>query len=257
MNAPKPRFARVAAMIADPTRARMLALLMNGQAHTAGELAAAAGVTPATASGHLAQLVDTELVVPRAQGRHRYFRLADERIAHALEALSLVAERGAADAKWQQPDYLPLKRARTCYCHLAGELGVAWLEGLLRCGHLQPQAGWYALTPAGRQALAAAGIGLPDRLPATPLAQRRFAYPCLDWSERRDHLAGTLAVALLAHARNHDWLRSQPASRALQLTPAGRRALTPWLAVASAQRTEGAGGSEAGAAGAEATGAGV
>lgn len=230
MNAPEPRFAKVAAMIADPTRARMLALLMNGQAHTAGELAAAAGVTAATASGHLSQLVDTELVVPRAQGRHRYFRLADERIAHALEALSLVAERGAAEAKWQQADYLPLKRARTCYCHLAGELGVAWLEGLLRCGHLQSQPGWYALTPSGAAALVAAGVVLPPRLPQAEAAQKRFAYPCLDWSERRDHLAGTLAVSLLENARAHDWLRPQPGSRALSLTPLGRQALAPWVA---------------------------
>lgn len=229
MHAPEPRFAKVAAMIADPTRARMLALLMNGQAHTAGELAAAAGVTPATASGHLSQLVDTELVVPRAQGRHRYFRLADERIAHALEALSLVAERGAADAKWQQPDYLPLKRARTCYCHLAGELGVAWLDGLLRRGHLQAQPGWFALTPSGAEALASGGLALPARLPQSEAARRRFAYPCLDWSERRDHLAGTLAVNLLAHAREQDWLRAQPGSRALTLTPPGRAALAAWL----------------------------
>lgn len=229
MNAPEPRFAKVAAMIADPTRARMLSLLMNGQAHTAGELAAAAGVTPATASGHLAQLVAAELVLPRAQGRHRYFRLADERIAHALEALSLVAERGAAEAKWQKPDYLPLKRARTCYCHLAGELGVAWLDGLLRRGHLHAQAGWFALTPSGAEALAAAGVPLPTRLPTAEAAQRRFAYPCLDWSERRDHLAGTLAVRLLAHAREQDWLRAQPGSRALMLTPPGRAALAAWL----------------------------
>lgn len=230
MNAPEPRFAKVAAMIADPTRARMLGLLMGGQAHTAGELAAAAGVTPATASSHLAKLAEADLVVPRPQGRHRYFRLADERIAHALEALSLVAERPAGDAKWQQAGYRPLKQARSCYCHLAGELGVAWLDGLLRRGHLAASNGCFVLTADGGRAIAEAGITLPQRLPQTDAARRRFAYPCLDWSERRDHLAGTLAVNLLAHAIEHDWLRRQADSRALTLTPTGRRALSPWLA---------------------------
>lgn len=230
MSTPEPRFAKVAAMIADPTRARMLGLLMGGRAHTAGELAAAAGVTPATASSHLAKLADAELVVPRAQGRHRYFRLADERIAHALEALSLVAERSAGDAKWQQGAYRPLKHARTCYCHLAGELGVALLDGLLRQAHLQPHDGCFVLTPPGGQALAQAGIVLPARLPHTDAARRRFAYPCLDWSERRDHLAGTLAVTLLEHAMAQDWLRRQADSRALTLTPGGRQALGRWLA---------------------------
>lgn len=237
MTPREPRFAKVAAMIADPTRARMLGLLLGGQAHTAGELAAAAGVTPATASSHLAKLADAELVVLRSQGRHRYFRLADERIAHALEALSLVAERPAGDAKWQQAAYRPLKAARTCYCHLAGELGVALLDGLLRQAHLAPrdspgtrlQAGSFVLTAVGAQALAERGIELPARLPQSDVAWRRFAYPCLDWSERRDHLAGTLATRLLAHATTADWLRPQTGSRALSLTPKGQQALATWL----------------------------
>lgn len=233
MTAPEPRFAKVAAMIADPTRARMLALLMSGQAHTAGELAAAAGVTPATASSHLAKLVQLELLHPRAQGRHRYYRLADERIAHALEALSLVAERPAGDAKWQQPGYRALKRARTCYCHLAGELGVAWLQGLLRQAHLQPEDGHFTLTHVGRQALGNIGVPLPSAPPLAAAARRRFAYPCLDWSERRDHLAGTLGTALLTHAMRSDWLRRHGEGRALLLTPPGRQALAPWLGEAA------------------------
>ena len=229
MTAPEPRFAKVAAMIADPTRARMLALLMGGQAHTAGELAAGAGVTAATASGHLSKLVEAELLCLRPQGRHRYYRLADERIAHALEALSLVAERSAGDGKWLQPGYRSLKHARTCYCHLAGELGVAWLQGLLRQAHLRPEDGHFVLTEGGRQALAASGLQLTAPTPTAPTARRRFAYPCLDWSERRDHLAGTLGTALLSHAMASDWLRRQGEGRALQLTPTGRRALAPWL----------------------------
>lgn len=225
MSAPEPRFAKVAAMIGDPTRARMLAALMGGQFIAAGELAAAAGVTPQTASGHIAKLVDAELVVARTQGRHRYYRLADAEIAHALEALSLVAERSAQADKWSQGAYKPLKAARTCYSHLAGELGVALFEGLLARGTLVAREGQFALTEAGRAQLRELGLDVP----AATASPRRFAYPCLDWSERRDHLAGTLAASLLALSIERGWLRRVDGSRALRLTPPGARALAPWL----------------------------
>ena len=223
MTSPEPRFARIAAMIGDPTRARMLAALMGGQYLAAGELAETAGVTAATASAHLAQLVDNELVVVRTQGRHRYFRLADADIGHALEALSLVAERAAGADKWSQGAYKPLKAARSCYSHLAGELGVAWFEGMLARGTLVPREGEFVLSDAGRRELEGLGIALPSG------GGRRYAYPCLDWSERRDHLAGALAVSLLDHALAQGWLRRQAGSRALSLTPGGRKALAPWL----------------------------
>lgn len=211
-------------MIGDPTRARMLAALMGGGFIAAGELAQAAGVTPQTASTHIAKLVESELVVARSQGRHRYFRLADADIAHALEALSLVAERSAAADKWEQGPYKPLKAARTCYGHLAGELGVQLFEGLLARGTLVPCEGHFALTEPGREQLNELGLELP-----TVATGRRFAYPCLDWSERRDHLAGGLAVALLEHAIAKSWLRKVKDSRALKLTSAGERAMAVWL----------------------------
>lgn len=223
MNSPEPRFARIAAMIGDPTRARMLSALMGGQFLAAGELAEAAGVTAQTASTHLTQLVDNELVVVRNQGRHRYFRLADADIAHALEALSLVAERAGHAEKWQHGAYKPLKTARSCYSHLAGELGVALFEGLLARGTLVPRDGQFVLTDVGRHELESLGVALPAG------GTRRYAYACLDWSERRDHLAGALAVSLLEHALTNGWLRRVAGSRALTLTPDGRRALAPWL----------------------------
>lgn len=225
MTSPEPRFAGIAAMIGDPTRARMLAALMGGQFIAAGELAAAAGVTAQTASGHIAKLIDAELVVVRTQGRHRYFRLADAEIAHALEALSLVAERSAQADKWSQGAYKPLKAARTCYSHLAGELGVSLFEGLLARGTIVARDGHFALSEAGREELAQLGLDLP----AATTASRRFAYPCLDWSERRDHLAGTLAVSLLELSIERGWLRRVDGSRALRLTPPGAKALQPWL----------------------------
>jgi DNA-binding transcriptional ArsR family regulator len=220
---PEPRFAKVAAMIGDPTRARMLSALMGGSFLSAGELARAAGVTAQTASSHLVKLVESELVVLRTQGRHRYFRLADADIAHALEALSLVAERGTTADKWERGAYKPLKAARSCYGHLAGELGVRLFEGLLARGTLVPQDGRFALSPQGREALASLGMVLPAA------GSHRFAYACLDWSERRDHLAGSLAVALLEHGLAQGWLRRVKDSRALVLTPEGERAWAPWL----------------------------
>lgn len=226
MTSPEPRFARIAAMIGDPTRARMLAALMSGQYMAAGELATAAGVSAQTASAHITKLLDSELVERRIQGRHRYFRLADAEIAHALEALSLVAERGAAASKWEQGAYKPLKAARTCYSHVAGELGVALFEGLLARGTIVPCDGHFALSSEGREEMAQLGVALP---PITSASARRFAYACLDWSERRDHLAGTLAVALLDHAVGQGWLRRTPSSRALTLTPPGAQAFAPWL----------------------------
>lgn len=229
MVSPEPRFARIAATIGDPTRARMLAALMGGTYLSAGELAAAAGVTAQTASGHVAQLLASELVVLRTQGRHRYFRLADADVARVLESLSLVAERGASADKWQQGAYRPLKAARTCYTHLAGELGVALLDGLQAQGTLAPSGGAFELTAQGREQLA--GLGLEV---AEGRASRRFAYPCLDWSERRDHLAGSLASALLEHCLERRWLRRTAGSRAVVLTPAGRQALGPWLEAAPA-----------------------
>jgi DNA-binding transcriptional ArsR family regulator len=234
MNSPEPRFARIAAIIGDPTRARMLSALMGGQYMAAGELAAASGVSAQTATGHLTKLIDAELVMLRTQGRHRYFRLANAEIGHALEALSLVAESSASEAKWNQGAYKPLKFARTCYSHLAGELGVALFEGLLARGTIarganSERGGELQLTEAGRDELARAGITLPK---LTSAAATRFAYPCVDWSERRDHLAGGLAVTLLDHCVEHGWLRRTEGSRALKLTPSGAKALAPWLAPA-------------------------
>lgn len=203
MNSPEPRFARIAAMIGDPT--------------------------PATASAHVAKLVDTELVVVRTQGRHRYVRLADDDIAHALEALSLVAERDARADKWTQGPYKPLKAARTCYRHMAGELGVALFEGMLARGVLAPCDGYFTVSEPGCATLGSMGIEVPAIV--GPVAGRRFAHRCLDWSERRDHLAGGLAVLMLERFLEKRWVVRVPGSRALKTTPEGVRRLSPLAAL--------------------------
>ncbi len=224
----EPRLARAAAMVADPARSRMLSLLLAGEAATAGELAAAAGVSAATASGHLAKLLDAAFVACEPRGRHRYYRLAHADVAHALEALALVAEAGARDASWSRPERARLREARCCYGHLAGQLGVRLFDTLVAQHGLQARGDGLALTDAGQVWLAGIGFAAPP-----PSAKRRYAYACMDWSERRDHLAGALADALLAHCIAQGWLRRET-GRAVTVTLRGQQELLPKLAQSEA-----------------------
>ena len=223
----EPRLARIAALVADPSRARMLAFLLSGEYASAGELARTASVGAATASAHLVKLVDAGLLVCEPRGRHRYFRIADADVAHALEALAMVAERSSHDRAWSAPARLRLREARCCYGHLAGRRGVALLEQLLERRWLVEAPEGYALTDAGVAGMAALGF---DAAALRASASHRIAYPCLDWSERRDHLAGKLGSGLLAHFIERGWLRRIGSERALELTPPGRQALAPLLA---------------------------
>lgn len=224
---PEPRLARAAAMVADPARSLMLAHLLSGQHASAGELARAAGISAASASGHLARLLAERFVACEPRGRHRYYRLFDADVAHALEALALVAERGTHDTAWQRPERAALREARCCYGHLAGQLGVRLADTLRVQQGLTSTAEGLALTATGTAWLR--GIGFEAPLPG----RRRYCYPCMDWSERRDHLAGQLPDALFEHLLVRGWLRRSPGSRAVALTPAGRRLLLPKLAPAS------------------------
>lgn len=224
MSSAEPRLARVAAAIADATRARVLARLLDGRLHTAGELATHAGVTAPTMSAHLKLLVDEGLARARQQGRHRYFGLADGDVAHALEALLRVADgrdsEPAADVRrWQKPEMRGLRHARSCYGHLAGELGVQWREALLAKGWVRAAPdGRYEVSESGREALA-------ELMPESFAATGRVLYDCVDWSERRDHFAGPLAVGWLGEMVRKGWLRQAPDTRELKSTPAGRSAL--------------------------------
>ena len=223
----EPRLARIAALVADPSRARMLAFLLSGEYASAGELARTASIGAATASAHLVKLVDAGLLVCEPRGRHRYFRIADADVAHALEALAMVAERSSHERTWAAPARLRLREARCCYGHLAGRHGVAMLDRLLAQDWLAAAPDGYALTAGGIVGLAALGF---DAAALHASASHRIAYPCLDWSERRDHLAGKLASGLLTHFVDSGWMRRVAGERALELTPPGRQALAPFLA---------------------------
>ena len=198
----------------------MLALLMDGRAYTATELANAAGVSPQTASGHLAKLSDGRLLTVVPQGRHRYFRLASPLVATALEALAAVD--GAPRHRPRTSCDVELREARTCYDHLAGRVAVQITAALLRDGHLVAHPGHFDLTDDGK-------IFFKQRLgidiDALSKHKRALTRNCLDWSERRPHLGGALGAMLASVAIKQGWLVRSPRSRALTMTRRGEAAL--------------------------------
>ena len=224
-----PHIARIAALIGDSARAEVLTALMADRALTATELADIAGVTKQTISAHLAKLLDAGLIAVESQGRHRYFRLADRDVAHLLESLMNVAFRAGAVRLRASPREPALRRARMCYDHLAGEVGVQFYEALVRQGMLQATPQGAAITPAGAQWFAHVGIDT-----STLGQQRRMVCrPCLDWSERRHHLGGALGAALLQRLFDGGWAHRAQDSRVVHFTPQGELALRQWLATHS------------------------
>lgn len=221
-----PDIARLASLIGDPARANILTALMDGRALTASELASHAGVTKQTASAHLGKLVTGGLLVQEAQGRHRYFRLAGSDVAAALESLMGVAAARNGARTRTGPKDPALRKARICYDHLAGEMGVQLYERLLERGWLAERDSGLTVTPIGRTAFADFGIALED---LTRSSRRKLCRSCLDWSLRRRHLAGSLGQALLQRVEALNWARRLPDSRIIAFTPPGERAFTTWL----------------------------
>jgi len=203
-----------AALIGDPARANMLAALMDGRAHTATELAHLSGVAPPTASGHLAKLTRARMLEVVAQGRHRYYRLASADVARMLEGIMTFASERPANVRRAMPRIDPaLRRARTCYDHLAGELGVTIADRLITTGMVELGGDSAVVTEAGRRMLRKAGI----LLDAADRGRRPGCRPCLDWSERRPHLAGALGAAIQKHALDSGLVQRCEGSRALRV----------------------------------------
>jgi DNA-binding transcriptional ArsR family regulator len=211
-----PDISRIAALIGDPGRANILTALMAGKALTASELAEEAGVSLPTASGHLAKLAEGGLITGDKQGRHRYFRLAGPEAAQLLEALMGYASGQGFLRLRTGPKDQALREARVCYNHLAGRSGVQMFDFLRKSGFVT-EGEMVEMTAAGAQFVTQFGVDL------VRLQQGRGAMClcCLDWSERRSHLAGSLGRALLAAMEAKNWLRREPASRALSFSPAG------------------------------------
>ncbi len=218
------RLARIAGAIAEPARARMLCSLLDGHARTATELSAVADVSASTASAHLARLKDEHLVRQLAQGRHRYYQLVDAEVAAALEALLVVAGVPRPQFKPNTPERL--RRARTCYDHMAGQVAVQLHDRLAEQGWLRDEGESYALTASGEQGCSALGIDVA----ALRRSRRRLACACLDWSERKPHIGGALGAALLQLALKQGWVEQDLDSRALAVAPHGEKRMLAAMA---------------------------
>ena len=219
MNGAHPAVSEIAALVGNPARANILMALADGRALTASELAYAAGVSPQTTSEHLAKLREANLLALTKQGRHSYFRLSSPKIARMIESIMVVAADGPQRyrPRWNGDDQL--RTARTCYDHIAGRLGVALTDALTHRKHVVLTDDGGMVTRAGEKFLAGFGISLQDAREG----RRTFCRPCLDWSERRPHLAGALGAALADRCFELGWIARIRDSRALRISAKGER----------------------------------
>jgi DNA-binding transcriptional ArsR family regulator len=223
-----PAVSSAAFLIADPTRATMLMALADGRARPAGELAYAAGVTAQTASSHLAKLLAGGLLSVETQGRHRYYRLAGSHVALALENLASIAPGATVHRMPRSREAQELQFARCCYDHLAGSLGVAVTQALQDRGFISAAADkQFEVTHDGMGWFSAMGLDVAALKPT----RRGLARQCLDWTERRHHLAGPLGVELMSRLCVIGWVRRSKSSRAVQVTPNGWAGLKEQLGV--------------------------
>ena len=215
------RFSEVAALVGDPARASMMHGLLDGRALTASELASLAGITPQTASGHLGKLAKAGLMTVVTQGRHRYHRLASPEVADMMESIMRVAADIAPPARTLRtgPKDVALRAGRTCYDHLAGKLAVSLADAMIERGLVELNDDAGIVTERGLAFIDTLGLSDPSGN-----KRRVFCRPCLDWSERRPHLAGRLGSALRHHSFERGWIRRSGDSRAITVTPKGQQA---------------------------------
>ena len=220
-----PGFSSIAALLADAGRAAMVWALMDGSARPAGELALLAGLSPSSTSAHLAKLVEGGLLALQRHGRNRYYRLAGPEVGQLVEALASAAlaaqPRQARAVPVSRGTPLAMREARTCYDHLAGELAVGVFARMCAADWLSEEGGALKLTASGELGLQALGIDLQQ----VGRQRRQRLCACPDWSERKPHLGGALGAALLSLCEGEGWLRRSKESRALQVSPQGRRAI--------------------------------
>jgi DNA-binding transcriptional ArsR family regulator len=219
-------FAGIAALAGDPARAGMLHALMDGRALTASELAKVAGIAPQTASGHLARMTEAGVISVEKQGRHHYHRLAAPSVARMVESIMQVAaelDRGRKGLSVGPKD-AALRKARTCYDHLAGALGVALADAMIEQNYIELTSDAGIVTDAGLEFLARIGVGTEPLLARrTKRSSRVLCRPCLDWSERRTHLAGVVGATICSHGMAAGWTRRMDGTRAVTITPKGER----------------------------------
>lgn len=213
-----PNVAIIAALVSEASRAAILTVLLDGRFHSASELAYMARIKPQTASFHLAKLIDANVVAVEKQGRHRYFAIGDQEVARVMESLLSIAPPVTVKSLRQSSQDKALRYARTCYDHLAGNVGVQLTHALLNSGILLEEEDRYTVTEHGEKFFADFGVDLNE----AATKRRLFSHQCLDWSERRRHLAGALGNALLERVLELDWVRRLPGTRAVQVTNKGK-----------------------------------
>ena len=225
--------AEIGALVGEPARAAMLSALLDGRALTARELADVAGITPQTASGHLQRLATARLLAVEKQGRHRYHRLATPAVAQMLEGMTQVLAAVGTERRRvvTGPRDAAMRQARVCYDHFAGRLGVAITDSLLTRGVIEFGDGSGLVTEPGMAVLDDLGIAVPGGIAERKKAARPLCRPCLDWSERRPHVAGALGAAICTTFEARRWVRRVAGSRALRITPTGQQALRDMFGV--------------------------
>jgi len=215
-------FGHIASLIGERSRAIMLWNLLDGRAYTATELAIAADLSFPSTSNHLSQLLAAGLLRSDKQGRHKYFRFANDRVAQAIENIAGLMPAAQITKSINHSDVTGIKYARTCYDHLAGKIGVQLTQSLLKNKWLIAYDDRYELTTSGYKQIESLGIDIA----VTKNLNRKFAYPCLDWSERNHHIGGALGAAILKTMLRHDWVRPIKQSREILLTSKGKAELT-------------------------------
>ena len=220
MNA-NPNVAIIASLVSEPSRAAILTVLMDGRYHPVNELAYMASIKPQTASFHLSKMVNASIVTVEKQGRHRYYGIQNQEVAQVMESLLLIAPPIEIKSFKQATEDKAIRLARTCYDHLAGELGVQLTDYLIQNGILYEETKEFIVTEKGWEFLTDFQIDLR----AAEKKRRSFSHKCLDWSERRHHLAGAIGSALLERLLELNWVEKKKKTRAIKITPKGKKGL--------------------------------
>lgn len=215
------QFIKTASLIGDPTRASILWTLLDGRAFTATELAVSANTSPQNISMHLGKLLEANLLCVEKQGRHKYYRFSNKEVAYVVEAMANLVPKPEVSLKNKSENYPPIKFCRTCYDHLAGKIGVALTESLLKQKIIIEKNNAYEISPEGEKWFSRFGINIEE----AQKQKRIFLKPCLDWSERRNHIAGSIGALLLNKMISEDWLRRTKDSRAMIITGKGEKEL--------------------------------
>ena len=215
------QFIKTASLIGDPTRASILWALLDGRAFTATELAVSVNTSPQNISMHLGKLLEADLLCVEKQGRHKYYRFSNKEVAYAVEAMANLVPKPEVSLKNKPENYPPIKFCRTCYDHLAGKIGVALTDSLLEQKIIIEKNNAYEISPEGEKWFSRFGINIEE----AQKQKRIFLKPCLDWSERRNHIAGSIGALLLNKMIAEDWLRRTKDSRAMIITGKGEKEL--------------------------------